>query len=817
MSCGTPPFNPATALPGNAFEACQEANLVANCNLEIGVVGYERERGENLFCYYLRLFELILAGGVGGAVVPVSAPPPASPTEGSLWFDEISRQLMVYNELGVWEVANTGGGGGGGGVASVTASSPLASSGGANPNISLGAAVPLTLGGTGASDAASARTNLGLGTMAVQNANGVAITGGSVEATNFVPGSATPRLLSSRFGEVVNVRDYGAVGNGVTDDTAAVAAAVAASRAGGPIVGLKLSSPVAGYTVPDPVPATAWAARPAVAAVGGLGSGFAAVGNIDPDGYLVGFEVTNVGSGYDTLAILVNRTSGTDTITRADGGVFDVRLVAGVSVRHESLDNGVTIIARSLDGLTLTISQLNTFTNQDVFVFGLPWFTVAGTPNYDGISPVLGAPKTLHFPAGVYAVSTLGVFAGMSNLTVDARSATFRVTALSFGAWLRFCHSVTWLGGKFLFTAAKFEDPALRVRYPGQHGVIVAASSHVVFFGTELWDSLDFGFSIGGGESTAGVWATDVNFFEVTVGNGLGDGIHYTTGSRMSRVSGATILHPRDDALAVVNDSTSAPKTPYGITFEDCRVDGGIYRGCVVIGADDVVFKNIRGTGTHGPFCWANPAGPGLNPNSIAFIGITGLNLGDTALSASDTNSGIGIFAEDVDKLVLRDLTFTQHPSVVGLGNPRYVVNEGLITEFDSDNQFIESTGGTNTFTGAVDADLNCTAGDGFAQIALPPGRWLVQGTIAARSSTASAGAFYPVFVDGVTEYGRGATQQVGADGATRHQLTCHAVIDTQVGIAGLFFRVKNGGGGFTIDAGSTFGPNSHIVATRLA
>ncbi len=48
-----------------------------------------------------------------------------------------------------------------------------------------GVIVPITQGGTGATTAAQARINLGLGTMAVQNANAVAITGGSIINTSF--------------------------------------------------------------------------------------------------------------------------------------------------------------------------------------------------------------------------------------------------------------------------------------------------------------------------------------------------------------------------------------------------------------------------------------------------------------------------------------------------------------------------------------------------------------------------------------------------------------------------------------------------------
>lgn len=44
-------------------------------------------------------------------------------------------------------------------------------------------------------------------------------------------GSTTPRYLADRFADVINVRDFGAVGDGVTDDTSAFEAAAATGRA----------------------------------------------------------------------------------------------------------------------------------------------------------------------------------------------------------------------------------------------------------------------------------------------------------------------------------------------------------------------------------------------------------------------------------------------------------------------------------------------------------------------------------------------------------------------------------------------------------
>jgi hypothetical protein len=65
----------------------------------------------------------------------------------------------------------------------------------ATPNIV--AIIPISDGGTGASNAPQARINLGLGTMAVQNADAVAITGGTVNATHSGDGAGLVNLNAS--------------------------------------------------------------------------------------------------------------------------------------------------------------------------------------------------------------------------------------------------------------------------------------------------------------------------------------------------------------------------------------------------------------------------------------------------------------------------------------------------------------------------------------------------------------------------------------------------------------------------------------------
>lgn len=639
------------------------------------------------------------------------------------------------------------------------------------------------------------------------------IAGNGSAVTSVSTGSVTARSLAARDAEVINALDYGADNTGATDNSAAFTAVYNAALANdGTVPELLLNRYIGGFTTP---PSNSWTGRPALTLTGGLGSGFSAFGNINPQGFLCSIEIANRGTGYNILTYTCNRVNGSPTITLSSG-TFDARIVAGTSVRFESLQMTCTVLTRN-SNISLTLTENMTFTNADQFVFGFPIVNIAGTPAPDDIAPVVGSPRIVKFPAGAYKLT--GGFpsmGGLSNVTFEATGASFQFTSVTgAGFGIRNSTAVTWNGGDFYYQGSRFSVPTTRSRYPGQEGFAIGSSQWMTVRNVTTWSAFEFGFVISGEGTVGSYWCSRIRLEGCRANSPLGDGIHVTTGTRFARILNCDVSQPGDDAFAIVNDYDVAAKAPIDIEYNTCRVDGGLYRGCVTLGSLYTRFINITGRDTHGPFLWALADGIYDAPQYVTFENVVAENIGNTNVTASDSNSGIGIRADTVTGLRIRNCSFKQDGSVLGL-NSAWMVVDSTITDGDWPGRKIQAISSTGTLAGVLNTDLVCPSGSGFASITLTgPHRYLVTGTVSARSSTAASGQFWPVFWDGSTEYGSGSSFQFSSNGE-RTQLKADAVIEVQSGSKSIIFKVKQGGGGVTLDAGSTTGPNSVITATQI-
>ena len=139
----------------------------------------------------------ILLGSGAGAITATAQPTDGQLLIGSTGADPVLATLTAGSGISITEgsgtitIAATGGGGSGtvtsvdvsGGTTGLTYSGgPITTSG----TITMAGTLAVAHGGTGSTTASGARTNLGLGTMATQDANAVAITGGTISGVSGV-------------------------------------------------------------------------------------------------------------------------------------------------------------------------------------------------------------------------------------------------------------------------------------------------------------------------------------------------------------------------------------------------------------------------------------------------------------------------------------------------------------------------------------------------------------------------------------------------------------------------------------------------------
>ena len=273
----------------------------------------------------------------------------------------------------------------------IKVSSGTMSAGAVDMTSDITGAVPVANGGTGATTAGGARTNLGLGTIATQDSNNITVTGGTLNGA--VIGGSTPAAITG----TTIVANTGFTGNltGTADDADALSSAVTVALSGDATGSANFTNAGSTATISTTLAASGVSA-------GSYGSSTAIpVLTVDAKGRITAASTASISTSF-TLAGDSGSTSidGGDTMTIAgtaneietsvSGDTITIGLPNNVtvgnnlSVSGSLLSDDITAATVTINGnLTVTGTQL--ITNSTVVEVADPIFTVGDDSSDDNL------------------------------------------------------------------------------------------------------------------------------------------------------------------------------------------------------------------------------------------------------------------------------------------------------------------------------------------------------------------------------------------------------------------------------------------------